>query len=108
MEFRCFHCRQVFNEITGLEHFGKHTTDLPLCIQYQRSGSGGGLHDAYERVRRSFLAELDDVFCDLSQLVSGWKQTTPTDEWSEWDEQIRQKMAATHAKVLEARGVSRT
>jgi hypothetical protein len=28
---------------------------------------------------------------DIRQLIDGWKTGTPADEWSEWDEQVRQK-----------------
>ena len=50
--YRCFHCKQVFGPEVAADHFGKHTTDLPKCIQLVRTGAGGGIHDAYIRIRK--------------------------------------------------------
>jgi hypothetical protein len=103
-EYRCFHCKALFtDEILAQQHFGNHTDTLPLCLAMAQNGSGGGLHDAYIRLRKTFLLDLDDAFCDLGQLVNGWKNTTPATEWSEWDEATRQKMTAVHRRVYEMR-----
>ncbi len=56
--YRCFHCKQVFCPEIAQDHFGKHTTDLPKCIQYARNGSGGGPHDAYIRIRKDEFAKI--------------------------------------------------
>lgn len=29
--YKCFHCKQVFNDETGREHFGSSITDIPAC-----------------------------------------------------------------------------
>lgn len=57
--YKCFHCKQAFtDEGLAQQHFGDHTTDLPLCIQYARSGSGGGPHDPYIRLKKSALSRI--------------------------------------------------
>jgi hypothetical protein len=51
--YRCFHCKKYFGPELAKQHFGDHTTDLPLCIQYTRNGIGGGPHDPYVRLLQS-------------------------------------------------------
>ena len=51
---------------------------------------------------RALLGTVDDMLCDVAQLIDGWKNTTPVDEWSEWDEQTRQKRIQVHRLVLDA------
>lgn len=46
----------------------------------------------------SLRAELDDVLCDVSQVLDGWHQDGTA--WSKWDEQVRQKVRELHERVV--------
>lgn len=41
------------------------------------------------------LNKIQDSLCDVSQLISGWKSTTPVNEWSEFDESCINKLHAS-------------
>jgi hypothetical protein len=103
MEYRCFHCHKVFTEESGLaqEHFGEHTTDLPLCIKYARTGQGGGPHDPYVRVKRSELAKAEADLILVRQLIGGWQNTCSPEEWGDFDQEAVLGAARIHALLIE-------
>lgn len=70
--YRCFHCHQVFSEALAKQHFGNNTTGLPLCIQYEQKGMGGGPHDAYVRVLKDNYSRILNVIgnCPSCTLAS--------------------------------------
>lgn len=49
-----------------------------------------------------FLKEFYAFYSQISQLVQGWKQTTPKDEWTEWDEQVWQELQILGRKAHKA------
>ncbi len=49
---------------------------------------------AQERIQLlegAIIAPIVEAWPDIRQLIDGWKSGTPADEWSEWDEKVRQK-----------------
>jgi hypothetical protein len=66
VEYRCYHCKQVFPE--GTDHFGKYE-EMPKCIENPRRGVYGGIHDAYIRVRKDVFSQMESE-AQLSSLPS--------------------------------------
>lgn len=64
-QYRCYSCKQVFNEDHGhglaREHFGSaYRGDLPKCCEVidGKATWGGGYHDPFYRVRKDHYDEL--------------------------------------------------
>lgn len=49
-------------------------------------------HPAKLELPTEELNKVQDALCDISQLISGWKSTTPITEWSEFDENCINKL----------------
>lgn len=45
------------------------------------------------------LREARSTLCDVAQLIAGWKTTTPTNEWSEFDEKTYKKVLALQRRI---------
>jgi hypothetical protein len=61
----------------------------------------------YDIARQSLLALAEKVRAilpDVCQLLDGWKQTFAPNEWSEWDESVRQRLTALAVVVEPIRG----
>jgi len=48
---------------------------------------------------REALEKTHVMLCNARQLVSGWKTTTPSNEWTEGDEQVSLEMATVHQTI---------
>jgi len=93
VEYRCFHCKQVFtDECLARAHFGDTPSGVAECIKMERSGSGGGWHDAFVRVSKAYLIDMaeslrsgalsyDLLIAKLDWLVSGIGKPEPTGKY---------------------------
>lgn len=43
--------------------------------------------------------ETRNLLVNVSQLISGWKGTTPQNEWSEWDEGVLNELHSVQDKI---------
>jgi hypothetical protein len=86
--YRCFHCKLIFTEeATAMEHFGDHIADIPKCIEYGRTGQGGGVHDPWIRILKSEVAKAEADMILVQKLIGGWRSTTSDAEWSMFDQE---------------------
>lgn len=92
-------------KLCGHDHTGRCMEDAPNA-QFRCACPGEcqhGKHPAYCRdchsewealpQRLSADKVLEDLYQEwpnIRQLIEGWATTTPKDEWSEWDESVRQ------------------
>lgn len=42
--------------------------------------------------------ELDSLFCDICQLLDGWKNADPQ-FWTEWDQSVRSRITAMRVRI---------
>lgn len=47
-----------------------------------------------------FLNELPNTLSNVNQLISGWKQTTPKHEWTEFDETCLNELIAIQSELI--------
>jgi len=52
----------------------------------------------------ALLESAEGMLTRARQLVDGWWQTTPKDQWSEWDEEVRQEMRIVHEAIAKEVG----
>jgi hypothetical protein len=65
MKYRCYHCKQEFDEDLALGHFGTSPVGFPRCVEDWVNGRGGGPHDPRNKWLDELVAKIDRLEAEL-------------------------------------------
>ena len=84
--YRCYSCKQVFEEDDGYglarQHFGSHLNgDQPKCHEILNGGAswGGGPHDPYIRVRKDIYDAKEEEITELTARCARYEARAEAD-----------------------------